>query len=78
MTEEDFPPLLKAREVTSRPATRAPAKAQRFTGEIKAPIPPRPVSAITPGTILAITAPSVAPELIPIMPGSASGFLKKS
>ena len=77
--EADFPLLEKAREVTRRPESKAPRNAQRFTGEIilkilieRIVLPPALIK------ILAITAPRVAPELIPIMPGSARGFRKNN
>ena len=87
--EEFLPERVKARAVTKNPAKRAPAKAQKLTGEIKAKIPLEracdidKVVAVTATDFaammeLAVTAPKVAPEEMPIIPGSASGFLKKS
>lgn len=96
--EEFLPEDVKAKVVTKAPAKRAPKKAQKLTGEIKAKIPlersddvavweivatedvEAAVTTLVPAAIivLAVTAPSVAPDEMPIIPGSASGFLKKS
>ena len=54
---------LKAKRVTRMPAPKAHAKAKKLTGKRSKE---------------AITAPKVAPELIPIIPGSARGFLKNT
>ena len=59
-----------ASKVTTPPAANAPKNATIFTGEIKLP-------AENPNT-LATTAPKVAPDEIPIIPGSAKGFLKNN
>ena len=87
--EEFLPERVKARAVTKKPARSAPAKAQKLTGEIKAKIPFEracdidKVVTVTATDFaamieLAVTAPKVAPEEMPIIPGSARGFLKKS
>ena len=87
--EEFLPERVKARAVTKKPARSAPAKAQKLTGEIKAKIPFERacdidrVVAVTATDFaammeLAVTAPKVAPDEMPIIPGSARGFLKKS
>ena len=53
------------RSATARPAMRAPKKDPAF-------------SIAPPAKHAALTAPSVAPDVIPRMPGSASGFRNKS
>ena len=53
------------RSATARPAMRAPKKDPAF-------------SIAPPAKQAALTAPSVAPDVIPMMPGSASGFRNKS
>ncbi len=83
----------KAKNVITEPAAMAPKNAKRLTGEIKVnrDIPKGfpedilkgfpevcPRLAVPSPKQEAITAPIVAPELIPIKPGSASSFLKKS
>ena len=79
ITEEAFPALLKASAVTKNPAASAPKKAQRFIGEINLKTGSSAGGKALPARItVAITAPSVAPEEIPIIPGSASGFLKNN
>ena len=78
ITEEFFPAELNARNVTKTPAPSEPRKAQKLTGEIRVKNFEERVAVPKERTVLAITAPKVAPELIPIIPGSASGFLKKS
>ena len=60
---------------TKNPAPRAPTKAKKFTGDTNLQTP---ATDNKPPETLAITAPNVAPELIPIIPGSASGFLKNN
>ena len=79
ITLEAFPARLKARAVTKNPAASAPKKAQRFIGEINLKTGSRAGGKVRPAIMtVAITAPKVAPEEIPIIPGSASGFLKNS
>ena len=79
MIDEFLPERVKASTVTKAPAKSAPTNAQKLTGEINAKIPLER-TLIDPAAIivLAVTAPSVAPEEMPIIPGSASGFLKNS
>ncbi len=77
MMEEFLPVFVKARKVTINPANKAPKKAERFTGETgitdeKAEIAGSGIKTD------AIIAERVAPEVIPRIPGSANGFLKKS
>lgn len=81
--EEFFPAFVNAKNVTKSPANMEVINAKRFTGEIKCAIGKRGakmpfVAKSGVKKTVAITAPSVAPELMPKMPGSANGFLKKS
>lgn len=82
MTELFLPALVYARNVTKRPASKDEAKAKRFTGEMKTESFVKRgrfrLAVMVPKKTEAITAPKVAPEEIPIIPGSARGFLKKS
>ena len=68
-TVEDFE-ILKEIAVTKRAASSAPKKAPAFNKEIN------PQQNAPPPKDAAITAPRLAPEVMPMMPGSASGFLK--
>lgn len=80
--EEFLPVLLKAIKVTKNPAIKEAINAKRFTGDINNVIFVRKellrfFNAFARVTE-AITAPNVAPEEIPIIPGSAKGFLKNN
>lgn len=76
ITEEFLPALLKARNVTRKPASNAPKNAERFIGEIIRWFE-RNNTAGRGMNNEAATAARVAPEVIPKMAGSARGFLKK-
>lgn len=75
---------VKDNAVTMIPAVIAPMKAKRLTGEkylkiVEKKVLSRKEIDVTAGTkAVAKTAPKVAPDVMPRMPGSASGFLKKS
>ena len=79
ITLEAFPALLNASAVTKKPAPSAPKKAQKFIGEINLKTGSSAAGSVRPARItVAITAPNVAPEEMPIIPGSARGLRKNS
>ena len=75
---------VKDNAVTTMPAAIAPMNAKKLTGEkyliivAKKLFCKKDIAETAGRNAVAKTAPKVAPEVMPRIPGSASGFLKKS